>query len=166
MFVPLHIQENWYYCGPASTLMALDFMNVDGGADQDDLWAEVGVSSSSGSDSTLIAAALNSRQSTNYYIGGYYNMSGVNMSGFEYRWHCGFDHSTPAIPNIDTDQLSSYGGTNYEHFVTANGYDWGDGLVRYHDPNNLMHGGAYWDPQQDMLDAIQLRNSGLQSMVW
>lgn len=172
MMVPWIQQSTYYYCGPASTLMALRYMAADAGLSandavaQDELWPQVGGVPANGSDSIAIASVLNGRQSRNFYLGGYYNMSGCDIDCFKVRWQYDFDHSSPGIPNIDTNELTSYALRFYEHYVTQRGYDWGPDTVSYNDPNSLEHGGIWDDSRGDMWRAITQRNSGLQSFVW
>lgn len=171
MFVPLIRQATSYYCGPASTLMALRYMGAAGDLSsnnttaQNQLWAEVGVSPSAGSDSTLIQLALNRRQTRYSYNGGYQNMNGCDVACFRYKWEFTFAHSAPGIPNVDTNHLYTYGGYKYYHYMTQRGFNWTTDKVTYNDPNSIRHYGIWQDSAGDMHTAITHRDSGLKCYV-
>lgn len=155
--IPIIKQKNSYFCGPASTLMALigsgaeDFNYIENGyysdAVQDRLAKELETDPSNGTFVYKITEIMQK-----YYPGkngwSYQYRAFPNNSGETYEYALDYIESSlirDAVPIIrlqDTSPLGYYKKNSYQHYMVVEGVDILAESVTVVDPNNL-NDGAY-----------------------
>ncbi len=154
--VTLRKQENSYYCGPASTQMALQY--VTGTLySQSSLATDMGTNSSEGTYVYKVAQELNSKIGSSVYQYVLTSDRGFG-SGLAYS----IDKNKPVVCHTSTGVLPTYTpATSCDHYIVSIGYSYdtaGSDNVRYNDPNNnSAHYGVYNTTWSNMTDAINNR---------
>lgn len=140
--VTYFIQDNEYYCGPATVKQVLHYIN--GSSLSQDSYAQSLGTTEAGTDMTRIVDVLNSNQSSKTYT--------YASIGTQTNWELMVKHSTywgtPAIIDINTSDYSSdflYASTG--HFVNISGYDYSSAThkVQITDPYWVNPGNHWYD---------------------
>lgn len=138
--VECFIQENNYYCGPATTKQVLHYINGTS-LSQDEYAAALGTTTD-GTDMTMIRDVLNANQTKKTYTYAYIGTQG--------NWELMVKHSTywgtPAVIDINTsDYDSEFWYNTTGHFVNISGYNYSNLAheVCITDPNGV-HSGNVW----------------------
>lgn len=111
------LQENSYYCGPATVKQTLH--SVNGSSSSQSSYASRLGTTTSGTDMTKIPAVLNSDQNETYYV--YSTFSDINTWLSYSKWS--LNKGVPAILDINTSGISQFPYTSSGHFVNLSGLD-------------------------------------------
>ena len=148
--VPLKKQSKYYFCGPASLQMVIEYKGKS--YSQGELAQRSKTSISEGTYVYRMVETLNSILNNQYV---YVNLTDQAFSlGLIYS----IDKGYPVICHTLTSSLKHYKGKGSGHYVVATGYAYGfygntDGVsdVYYNDPNNLNQ---YYGKHTDTIDAM------------
>lgn len=125
--VPLIMQENSYYCGPASVQMAVDYLTNGRSPSQDRIYDEVRTGPDQRGSIVWKVSRYMSKHNSNY---DYFNVNDVNFNRY-IRYS--LDKGYPVIAQVYASSLPGKSGAGKGHFVTIKGYDYGWGGSQYND---------------------------------
>lgn len=162
--VTAHVQNQWYYCGPASASEILSFVGKS--YSQDDLANRMGTTPQQGTDPTKLASTLNSLTPPGYawvnlYSGNYSTVSAYSPDWWNDMYYSIFTRGRPADEAVHfTGNGETLIGWNYNnqawHFVTADGmlYNLGGTSDHYVDSYNgyTSSFGPHWINETTLMD--------------
>ncbi len=150
-------QNNGYYCGPASALMAIWGWggNVSGAnnyAKQQTLGTAMGTNQTDGTYVYMLRNVLNSYISTNQY--DYYGNWSLDWSTFMAYSFASLTADRAPIIRANTQTLSYYGGRSFIHYITITDFDYSTMRMCLYDPHiDNTYYGAHSEPSYNVFDA-------------
>lgn len=157
--VPLYLQEQYYYCGPASTQMVLKYVTGV-------KYSQSTLASSNNLNTTTngtyvykVTEVLNK-----YITTGQYQHVLTSRYAFGNSLIYSIDGNRPVICHVNPQYLPNYTGTATGHYLVSKGYSWGwsgsnyYSTVYYNDSND-DHYGTFDSPVSAMENAIN-QNAG------
>ena len=109
------LQENSYYCGPATVKQTINAIN--GSSESQSAYASKLGTTTSGTDMTRIAPVLNAAQSKKQYV--YRNFSDMNFWLSYGKW--ALNAGVPAVLDINTTNVPAFPYRTTGHFINLSG---------------------------------------------
>lgn len=152
------LQENGYYCGPATVKQVVHYMN--GSSKSQINYASLLGTTTAGTDMTKMPAVLKSETNNGYIystIRDYKDWQRMVTDSIKYKM--------PAILDIDTRGISAFPYTTTGHYVNVSGYKlWTSGRsIRITDPFQPGFGNQWYD-MDSMFNANN--NHWRSAVVW
>ena len=143
LLVTTYKQPNSYYCGPASSLIAISGWNgtgnVSGSTDaakMDTLAGEMGTNSTDGTAVYRVRQGLNNYVPNGQYKYSYYLGSTLTDLTFRSYLYNSLAYGRVPLLHAKTGALSYYNGHNTGHYIAVSKIDHSTMQVRLNDPNN------------------------------